>query len=328
MKPSRHVQALADIKTRALTRLSVNDPELAKRIENALPLQWYSIRNAAEEKPNEDGENPPSKEDDEDDVTDVLIYDEIGGSLGVQASQFIEDIGNIKTKNINVRINSPGGSLFDGIAIYNALMRHPSNITTIVDGIAASAASIIAMGGDTVEMMPGSQIMIHDAMGILAGNAADMQAMAVFLDKQSDNIAGIYAYKTEDQSEEAIKNWRTAMLAETWYMANEAVESGLADRVYIKPKTQRDDSGEPLEADVEVDEDGNPIPPEEDEGDDTKDEAPDIEAMMARRHKVRNSKYKDRRNAPDPYMPVRVTSAIQNGQFDVSAFVRMAKEGK
>jgi ATP-dependent protease ClpP protease subunit len=156
----------------------------------------------------------------------VMIYDEIG-FYGVSATDFVKEISALDVDSIEVQINSPGGDVFDGIAIYNALKNHPAKVTTRVDGIAASAASFIAQAGDDRVMTRNGQMMIHDASGLCIGNAADMRSMTDLLDKASDNIADIY----EQASGKPAAEWRVAMLAETWYSADEAVAAGLADSV-------------------------------------------------------------------------------------------------
>lgn len=157
---------------------------------------------------------------------DVYLYDEIG-YFGVTAADFVRDLGAIKKDAITLHINSPGGEVFDGLAIYNAIRDHKAHVTTTVDGLAASAASFIAMAGDEVVMNRNSQMMIHDAAGLAIGNSADMRSLADLLDKTSENIASIYAERTGT----LVDQWRTAMQAETWYSADEAVKAGLADRV-------------------------------------------------------------------------------------------------
>ncbi|GGU13214.1 head maturation protease, ClpP-related [Streptomyces violascens] len=171
--------------------------------------RWYEIRNATAE------------------TAELLIYDEIGGWLGWYADEFVEELAAITAPNLTVRINSPGGSVFEGIAIANALRSHPATVTTQVDGIAASIASVIALAGDRLVMMPNSQLMIHDASGFCMGDAADMAQMAQLLEQQSDNLADVYAAKAGGTRAE----WRALMQAETWYLAAEAVEAGLADAV-------------------------------------------------------------------------------------------------
>lgn len=154
------------------------------------------------------------------------VYDEIG-FWGVSAAEFNAQLQSIQAPSIEVHVNSPGGDVFDGLAICNLLRAHPKPVDVVVDGLAASAASYIAMAGDTVTMQPNSQMMIHDAAGLCMGNAADMADMGDLLDKMSANIAGIYATKTGQPADQ----WRDAMKAETWYSADEAVAAGLADRV-------------------------------------------------------------------------------------------------
>jgi ATP-dependent Clp endopeptidase proteolytic subunit ClpP len=169
---------------------------------------WYSIKNVSESE------------------AEVHIYDEIG-YFGVTASDFIRDISAIKASSITLRINSPGGDVFDGIAIYNAIQRHKASVTAYVDGIAASAASFIAMAANRVVMSPHAQMMIHEAAGLVIGNADDMRQMSDILDKSSDNIASIYAKKAGGSTEE----WRARMKAETWMSDREAVDLGLADAI-------------------------------------------------------------------------------------------------
>jgi ATP-dependent Clp endopeptidase proteolytic subunit ClpP len=164
--------------------------------------------------------------------TRVDIYDEIGGSWlfgGVSAVDFVNELAQING-DIEVHINSPGGDVFDGLAIYNSLAQRPGNVTTIIDGLAASAASFIAQAGKVRMIAPGAMMMIHDAAGMCMGNASDMRELADLLDKVSDNLASIYA----DHSGRA-DGWRDAMRAETWYTADEAVAAGLAHRVAERP---------------------------------------------------------------------------------------------
>ena len=172
---------------------------------------WYRVENSA-----------PAAES-----TTVWLYEEIGGWCGLDAAEFVQDLAAITTARIELRINSPGGSVFDGVAIHNSLVDHPAAVDVHVDGLAASIASVIAMAGDTITMGAGTQMMIHDGWGLCVGNAADMRVLADLLDQISDDIAGFYARRTGG----ALADWREVMRAETWYTADEAVEAGLADRV-------------------------------------------------------------------------------------------------
>lgn len=179
------------------------------------PQPWYRITNQTA------------------DEAEVMLYDEVGGWYGATADQFIADLRGVTAPNLRVRINSPGGSVFEGIAIANALRSHPANVTIQVDGIAASIASVIAMAGDRIEMAPNTMLMIHDASGLCMGNAADMEEMAELLDLISDNIADAYAARAGGTREQ----WRERMRAETWYLPDDAVENGLADEAVKAPQT-------------------------------------------------------------------------------------------
>jgi ATP-dependent protease ClpP protease subunit len=175
---------------------------------------WYRISNAT---------SP--------DEAEVMLYDEIGW-YGATADDFIRDLRAITAPTLRLRVNSPGGSVFEGIAIANALRAHPASVTVQVDGIAASIASVIAMAGDRIEMAPNSMLMIHDASGVCFGNAADMEEMAELLDLISDNIADAYTQRAGGTREE----WRARMRSETWYLPEDAVENGLADEAVQAPK--------------------------------------------------------------------------------------------
>ncbi|WP_431897912.1 head maturation protease, ClpP-related [Nonomuraea sp. bgisy101] len=165
---------------------------------------------------------------------ELMIYDEIS-YWGVCATDVAAALASI-SGDLHVRINSPGGDVFDGLAIYNMLIDYPGQVTVTVDGLAASAASFIAMAGDRVVMNRGSQAMIHDASGLCWGNAADMKAMAALLDQVSTTLASIYAARAGGD----IDTWRTYMRDETWYTAEAAVEAGLADELVPHPSRDQE----------------------------------------------------------------------------------------
>lgn len=173
--------------------------------------------------------------------TKVYIYDAIGGWFGVDVNEFIKELNDIETDEIELHINSPGGSVYDGIAIYNALGQHDAKVTTYIDSLAASSASFVALAGEEVIIARNATMMIHDAMGSCFGNKADMEYMSERLDKVSDNIADMYAFNAGGTVEE----WRELMKAETWYSASEAVEAGLADRML--DADDEDDDAEGIE---------------------------------------------------------------------------------
>jgi ATP-dependent Clp endopeptidase proteolytic subunit ClpP len=176
--------------------------------------EWYRITNATTTTP-----------------ARVDIFDEIGW-FGITAADFVRDLSGV-SGDLDVHINSPGGDVFDGIAIYNALLNHKGTVSVHVDGLAASAASFIAMAAAPGQLVIAktASMMIHEAFGLAIGNAADMRQMADMLDQQSGNIAGIYA----DRSGKPVSEWRDAMRAETWYVGQEAVDAGLADEVQGTP---------------------------------------------------------------------------------------------
>jgi ATP-dependent Clp endopeptidase proteolytic subunit ClpP len=158
---------------------------------------------------------------------EIVIYDEIG-AFGIPAKAFLDELKALgPLAEITLRINSPGGSVFDGVAIYNALKRHNAAITVWIDGIAASIASMIAMAGDEVVMPENAMLVLHDPSGLVAGTAADMRAMAEALDRMKAGMVAAYRDKSgrDDTEIEAL------MAAETWLSAQEAVALGLADRV-------------------------------------------------------------------------------------------------
>lgn len=169
---------------------------------------WYAIRNQADER------------------AIVDLYDEIG-EWGIPASQFVRDLRTIDAKTIELHINSPGGMIYDGLAIYNALMDHPARVEAIVDGAAFSAASWIFQAGELRSMNRHTELFIHDGLALTIGNEEDHLASAADLGRLSNTIAGIYAGRAGGTVDE----WRTAMRAETTYSAQDAVDAGLADEV-------------------------------------------------------------------------------------------------
>ena len=159
--------------------------------------------------------------------TQVHIFDEVG-YFGVTAGNFAADLAGIKG-DIEVHLATPGGEVFDGIAIYNALKSHDGLVRVVVDSLAASIGSVIAMAADPGNLIiaKNASVMIHDGFSMGIGNASDLRELADLLDRTSDNIASIYA----DRTGKPAADWRQAMLAETWYVGQEAVDAGLADFV-------------------------------------------------------------------------------------------------
>ena len=156
----------------------------------------------------------------------LLLYGELGWE--VRAAEFVPAIDAVTDSHIDLHISSPGGDVFEALTIMNALKEHPATKTVYIDGLAASAASFIAVGiGGEVIMRPGAEMMIHNAQGGAWGDMNDMHAIIERLESASATIADIYAAKTGTDAAE----WRAAMDAETWFSADEALAAGLVDRV-------------------------------------------------------------------------------------------------
>lgn len=191
--------------------------ELIRQPENRTPdqAQWFRVVNA------DGGET---------DRAELFIYGAIGDFWGdddVTPAAFVRALRGISASTIDLHINSPGGYVFDGVAIHAALLNHAATVEVHIDGIAASAASFVAMAGDTISIEKPAKMMIHDARALTIGNADDHHDAASVLDELSDTIAGIYA----DRAGGTVASWREAMKAETWYSAQAAVDAGLADQV-------------------------------------------------------------------------------------------------
>lgn len=164
-----------------------------------------------------------------DEEATVYVYDAIGGWWGgVDAQAFVKELAGIKAGTIHLRINSPGGDVFDARAMQVALKQHKAKVIAHIDGLAASAATFLAMGADEIEMAEGGFWMIHNAWGFTIGNVNDHLEAAAMLEKVDGSIRADYARKTGKDDDEI----RMLMDAETWMTAAEAREAGFVDRVY------------------------------------------------------------------------------------------------
>jgi ATP-dependent Clp protease protease subunit len=160
-------------------------------------------------------------------ANELYIYGVIGDYFDeAEGKQLVDKINSFEGE-LTIHLNSPGGNVFDGLAVYNAIKARKAQTNVIVDGIAASIASIIAMAGDTVTMAEGSFLMIHNAWAFAIGDAGEMRKQADVLDKITGELRAIYQRKTS-KTGEAIKNM---MDAETWLTASEAFSSGFADAI-------------------------------------------------------------------------------------------------
>lgn len=174
---------------------------------------------------------------DEAGVYNIYVDGLIGAYEGIQSSDFVREVHNLRTAQpIALHINSEGGNVFQAVDIFNALKRHTGKITAYINGLAASAASYIAMAADEIIMGMGSQMMIHDAAGPFFGNSDQLDQFKQDLERVSDSIAGFYAYRAGG----TVAEWRKRMKAETWYSAEEAVRAGLADKAEGSAMNVRD----------------------------------------------------------------------------------------
>jgi ATP-dependent Clp protease protease subunit len=166
---------------------------------------------------------------------EIYLYGDVGDDWfgGVTAKQFADDLKAIgKVDLITVRINSPGGDVFQGLTIYRLLVDHPAKIVVHIDGLAASIASVIAMAAEEIHISEAAFLMVHNAWGFAIGSADEMRTMASLLDKTTASIKDVYIART-GKSAEQIKTW---MDAETWFTAQEAVDFGFATDVTANMK--------------------------------------------------------------------------------------------
>lgn len=191
-----------------LSKLEALTARIPRPVRNSIPAPWYRFSNSG-------------------DRAELFIYGAIDDWDGTSAASFTNELKGITASSIDLHINSPGGLVFEAVAIYTALKRHPAKVAVHVDGLAASAASFVAMAGDSIDIEKPAKMMIHDAQGLAIGNADDMRSMADLLDELSGTIADIYA----ERSKRPAAQWRQAMRSTTWYSATDAVEAGLADRL-------------------------------------------------------------------------------------------------
>ena len=176
------------------------------------PRSWYAIS--------------PTDDRDTDESVEVSIYDEIGFG-GVTAKQFAADLKKLKGQHIDLRVNSVGGSVIEGAAIYNALKRHKGGLTVHIDGLAASMASVIAMAGEETRIAENALLMIHNPWSMTMGDADDLRKEAAVLDKLKATLVNAYVRKT-GQPRAAIEQM---MDDETWMDATEALEHGFVDEI-------------------------------------------------------------------------------------------------
>lgn len=171
----------------------------------------------------------------------ITMFDIIGEDFwsggGITAKKVAQQLRAIGDRPVEVQINSPGGDMFEGIAIYNVLREHPQAVTVKVMGMAASAASIIAMAGDTVEIGAASFLMIHNCWVLAMGNRHDMRETAEFLEPFDAAMVEVYAARSGQKADQ-IAAW---MDAETFMSGSQAIERGFADALLPADKTTTDE---------------------------------------------------------------------------------------
>jgi ATP-dependent Clp protease, protease subunit len=161
---------------------------------------------------------------------EIWIYEEIGDDWygGISAAQFVKDLKALgDLEKITLRINSPGGNVFDGIAIYNVLKQHKAKVVTYIDGYAASIASVVAMAGDEIYMAQNGIMMIHNAWALVVGNAENLRKNASELDKIDEAILSTYMTRVKKEKETICQ----MMADETWMSADECLEMGFIDSI-------------------------------------------------------------------------------------------------
>lgn len=161
------------------------------------------------------------------DTATVYVYDVIDSWFGVTASEFARTLAGITAPKVNLRINSPGGDVFEARAMMTAIREHKAEFTAKIDGLAASAATALTLACDKVEIADGGFYMIHQAWTFAMGNADDLKATATLLEKVDNALVEGYAAKTGMKPEDVLN----LMKVETWYAAQEAVDAGFADAI-------------------------------------------------------------------------------------------------
>lgn len=169
---------------------------------------WYSLKAATE------------------DEAEIVIYDYIGWPYN-DPVDLVRALGELGPQSVTVRINSPGGDVFDGMAIFNALRSHKGRVTTRIEGLAASMASIISLAGKEVQAYANTMFMIHNPWVVVAGDQDDLREVADIVEKMRNNMVDVYAHA----SGVGKKELRDLMKAETWFTAKEAKEKGFIDTV-------------------------------------------------------------------------------------------------
>jgi ATP-dependent Clp endopeptidase proteolytic subunit ClpP len=196
---------------------------VARGGDNSEPRKWFNFT---------------AKSDDE---STLYIYDEISSWWGIGANEFVTALNEVDSKTLNIHLNSPGGSVFEGFAIYAAIIDFAENkkakVNMIVDGWAASIASVIMCAGDRIKVGEHASVMIHEPWGFAIGSADEMREEAEVLDMLEETIIDIYVSRTKGDRNQ-IQDW---VKAETWFKGQAAVDAGFADEVIPLKKKGNDE---------------------------------------------------------------------------------------
>jgi ATP-dependent Clp protease protease subunit len=159
----------------------------------------------------------------------IYLYDQIGPAYYglLDGKWMVDELAKAGGQDVDLRISSTGGSVFEGQAMYSSLAQYRGNVTAHIDSIALSAASFVMLAAKHIKIAENAMVMIHNAWGFAEGNAGDMRQTAELLDKVDAGLVAQYAVRTK-QTEEQIREW---MAAETWMDAKEAVDRGFADEI-------------------------------------------------------------------------------------------------
>jgi len=186
-----------------------------KSLENP---EWYSI----------------IKAEDDDGELEIFIYDVIGWPFN-EVEPLVQELAENLNRPILVRINSPGGDVFDGMALYNSFRDHPAKVTTRIEGLAASMASVVALAGDEVTAHQSAMLMIHEPWAFALGDQHELRAMADVLGKISVNLLDVYYGKTGSDK----RKLKQEMADETWFTAEEAKTRKLIDAIVEQPAEKK-----------------------------------------------------------------------------------------
>ncbi len=179
---------------------------------------------------------PSIRADASDEVAKVYVYDVIDAYWGASAKGLVEALAGLAGRDVHLHINSPGGDVFEARAMVAAIRAHTGKVDTFIDGLAASAATYLALAGATVSITDGGMFMVHNSWTLAWGNKAELRSTADLLEKIDGTIAADYMRKTS-KAQDVVAGW---MDAETWFTAAEALAAGFVDQIITVPAPATD----------------------------------------------------------------------------------------